>query len=64
MVQLPTWLMERTTPTIKELQTPADLEGRQERKRVEEVKETDVLIWFKEKDTLKHAVFNKKNRSR
>lgn len=66
MVQLPTWLMERTTPTTKELQTPADLERKQERKRVEEKKkkkETEVLVSFKEKDTLKQTVFNKKNES-
>lgn len=46
-VQLPTWLMERATPTTKGLQIPADV-GRKEsggRKR------NKVLVSFKEKDT-------------
>lgn len=58
MVQLPTWLMERTTPPIKELQTPADLERRQERSRMGK-KETEVLVSFKEKGTVKQAVLKK-----
>lgn len=50
LVQLPTWLMERTTPTIKELQTPADLERRRVGKKKQ--KQKQVLVSFKEKDTL------------
>lgn len=54
LAQLPTWLMERATPIIKELQTPADVERKQERRRGERwgKKETEVLVSFKEKDTL------------
>lgn len=44
LVQLPTWLMERTTPTIKELQTGADLERKQERRRVGGKKEASCSI--------------------
>lgn len=32
LAQLPTWLMERATPTIKGLETPADVERKQERR--------------------------------
>lgn len=42
--------MERTTPTIKELQTPADLERKQERREWGK-KETAVLVSFKRNDT-------------
>lgn len=48
--RLPTWLMERTTPTIKVLHIPADLERTRERRRVQGGKQ--VLVSFKEKDIL------------
>lgn len=55
MVQLPTWRMERATPTIKGSQKPADVERKQERRgrKGEGVgKRNKVLVSFKEKDTL------------
>lgn len=62
LVQLPTWLMERTTPTIKELQTGADLERKQERRRVGG-KKKPVVVSLKGKDTAEQAVFKKNKNS-